>query len=152
MATLGDYLPQKEKEQYIDEHLQSGQILYLFCDFTTPPKEKYLVLACPGHHPFLFMINSDIHPFIAARPELRKCQIRLDASEYDLDHDSYINCSKVIDEFSEEDIYRQLGRDLSRIKKELTQKTKQEMIQVVSTAKTIKKHIKTLIIQALQAE
>lgn len=104
MATLGDYFPQKEKEQYIDEHLQPGQILYLFCDFTTPPKEKYLVLACPGQNPLLFMINSEIHPFITARPELSKCQIKLDASEYELDHDSYINCSKVIDEFSEEDI------------------------------------------------
>ena len=152
MATLGDYFPQKEKDQYIDEHLHPGQILYLFCDFTTPPKEKYLVLACPGQNPLLFMINSEIHPFIAARPELCKCQIKLDASEYEFDHDSYINCSKVIDEFSEEGIYRQLGRDVSRIKNVLTPKTKQDVIQVVSAARTIKKHVKTLIIQALQTE
>jgi hypothetical protein len=42
MAKLGDYLPHKEKGQYIETHLKPGQILYLFCDFTTPPKEKYL--------------------------------------------------------------------------------------------------------------
>jgi len=71
MATLGDYLPHKEKGQYIEAHLKPGQILYLFCDFTTPPKEKYLVLACPGENPLLFIINSEIHPFIASRPELK---------------------------------------------------------------------------------
>ena len=152
MATLGDYLPHKEKDQYIEAHLKPGQILYLFCDFTTPPKEKYLVLACPGENPLLFIINSEIHPFIATRPELKKCQVKLSASDYDLDHDSYINCSRIIDDISEEEIKRQIGKDLSRIKGELTETTKQEVVQVVSTAKTINRHVKSVIIQALQAE
>ncbi len=98
------------------------------------------------------MINSEIHPFIAARPELSKCQIKLDASEYELNHDSYINCSKVIDEFSEEDIYRQTWERCESVKERTHPKDKTRSDQVVSAARTIKKHVKTLIIQALQTE
>lgn len=88
MATLADYFPEAEKLQFIHEHLKPGQIVYLFCDFTTPPKEKYLVLACTQGNPLLFLINSEIHPYIEARPRLKECQVKICASDYQLDHDS----------------------------------------------------------------
>jgi hypothetical protein len=69
-----------------------------------------------------------------------------------LDHDSYINCSRVIDEIPEKEIKRQIGTDLSRIKRELTKTTKQEVIRAVRTAKTISRYVKSVIIQALQAK
>lgn len=150
MTTLADYLPEAEKHQFVHKHLKPGQILYLFCDFTTPPKEKYLVLACSGANPLLFLINSEIHPYIEARPELQKCQVKIRASDYQLDHDSYINCSRVIDNISETEIIEQVIKDTGRIKGELTEETTQEIIQVVTTAKTLNTHIKRLIIQALQ--
>jgi hypothetical protein len=60
MPSLGDFFPQDDKEEYVNRNLKPGQILYLFSKFTNPPKEKYLVLACPGSTPLLFVINSRI--------------------------------------------------------------------------------------------
>ena len=151
MPSLGDFLPQLDKEEYIGRHLKPGQVLYLFSQFTRPPKEKYLVLACPGSTSLLFVINSRIHPFIAKRPELNQAQIKLSVSNYPfLEHDSFINCSEVIDAFDETDIKNQLLSDLGRIKGELNVDTKQAIIQVVQKAKTISKQHKTLIINALK--
>lgn len=153
MSKLGDYFPSDEKQKFVEKHLKPGQILYLFCDFTTPSKDKYLVLTCPGSKPLLFIINSEIHPFIEKRPELKKCQIKLNASDYDfLDHDSYINCSKVIDDFTEEDIVNQIFHDIRRIQGELTETTKQEVIKVVESAKTIDKRTKAIIIASLKGK
>lgn len=106
--TLGDFFPEGDKENYVNRHLKPGQVVYLFSHFTNPPKEKYLVIAYYGTNPLLFTINSKIHPYIASRPDLSKCQVSLRAMDYDfLDHDSYINCSKVVDSFSEDEIRRQ---------------------------------------------
>jgi len=102
MGILGDLFPEHERQKYIGRHLEPGQVLFLFCKFTNPQKEKYLVVACTGKRPLLFVINSRIHPFIEKQPVLLKCQVKLSASDYDfLDHDSFVDCSKVIDDSTE---------------------------------------------------
>jgi len=151
MSKLGDYFPPEHKQRFVEQHLKPGQVLYLFCEFTTPAKEKYLVLACPGGQPLLFIMNSAIHPFIERRPELRRCQVLLRAAEYDfLDHDSYINCSQVVDVLTEAEILHQISTDIRRIQGELTERTKRAIIRVVGSAKTIDKRTKRRIIHALQ--
>lgn len=148
---LGDFFPQADKEDYLNRRLKPGQVVYLFSRFTNPAKEKYLVIAYYGPRPLLFTINSRIHPFIARRPELNKCQVKVRAADYDfLDHDSYIDCSQVIDVFDEDEIRQQLLGELSRIKGQLTQMTRREIIRVVQSARTISAHHKRLIIEALQ--
>ncbi len=64
MGKLGDHFPPEQKQGYIDRHLVAGQVLYLFCHFTEPPKEKYLVLVCAGTEPLLFVVNSSVPPFV----------------------------------------------------------------------------------------
>ena len=151
MKKLGDFFPKEEKERYIKRHLQSGQIVYLFCNFTTPPKEKYLVLAGAGNEPLLFIINSEIHPFIDNNPELRMQQLNVKKSDYDFfDHDSFVNCSKVIESFSKSEIERQLDADVGKIKGKLNRKDIKKIIRIVQNSRTISKHNKNRIINSLK--
>lgn len=138
MPALGNFFPDDFKSEYSDRNIKPGQVLYLFCDFTIPPKEKYLVVACSETKLLLFVINSNIHPFIANNPDLSRCQVRLSASDYDfLEHDSYVNCAEVIDHFNENDINDQIINDVSRVRGELNETTKKDITRAVRSAKTI---------------
>lgn len=66
------------------------------CRHTTPPKPKYVVIACLNPNPYGFLINSEISQFIKARPTLLSSQVAIAAKRYGfLDHDSYINCAQI---------------------------------------------------------
>jgi len=122
----------------------------LFCEFTNPHKEKYLVLVCLGARPLLLFINSRIHPYIARRPDLQVCQVRLSALEYDfLDRDSFVDCSKVIADFGEDDIKQQLLDDVGRVRGELNASTIREIITAVQSARTISPRYKRSIVTSL---
>ena len=151
MGRLGDFFPEHERQEYAGRHLRPGQVLYLFCGFTNPPKDKYLVLAHPGARSLVFVVNSQIHPFIANRGHLLGCQVRLNDSEYDfLDHDSYVNCSEVIDYLTDREIREQISADVSRVKGELSASTKRKIVRVVQEAKTISPRHKRLIVDSLK--
>lgn len=150
MSKLRDHFPRRMSREYAGRCLTSGQVLYLYSDFTNPPKEKYLILAHQGMRPLLFVINSRIGPYIASRPDLLECQIQLNASDYGfLDHDSFASCGEVIDCFTESEIKNQIVADFCRIKGELTSTTKQEIICVVQNARTINTRHKRLIVASL---
>lgn len=150
MSKLGDYFSDEERRKYIDRSLRSGRVLYLFCDDTTPPKEKYLVLVTDIHAPLLFLINSKIGPFILSRPHLLKCQVQINAAQNPyLDHDSFIDCSRVIEWFDEADIRRQVLDDTGRLSGELDPLTRQQVIRAVQQSDTISAHYQSLIVDAL---
>jgi len=153
MGNLGDYFPEQEKHKHIDRQLQPGQVLYLFCRFTTPPKDKYLSLLHLEKRPLLFIINSKIPQFIAERPSMLKSQVKLCSTDYDfLEHDSYINCAEVRDDFDELEIRNQILVDVGRIRGELNPITKREIIEVVKDSKTISKYHMKLIIDSLKCD
>lgn len=152
MGRLSDFLRTPDRDRYIDSRLKPGQVLYLYCDFITPEHRKYLVLLVSNAkpRPLFFFINSRVHPFAQRRPELLACQVRIGVGTYDfLDHDSYIDCSRVIDDLDYQEIKRQLGEDVTRIKGELDANTKALITQAVAAAVTISEHHKRLITQAL---
>jgi hypothetical protein len=107
-------------------------------------------LSCPGETSLLFVINSSIPKFALKSPDLRSCQIELNASDYPfLEHDSYVNCVEV-KSVSKAEIERQILQDIGRIKGELNATTKREIIRVVQTARTINARHKRLVIEALK--
>jgi len=151
VPTVGDYFSAAEKQEHIDTELRSGRILYLYCQFTDPPKDKFLLLACRSDPPLLFMINSEIRGFIRRRPDLLSSQVRLKASVYNfLSHDSFMDCSEVINRFGEEAIINQILSDVGRIKGKISRAMKREVVAVVKKARTITPADKELIIQALK--
>lgn len=150
MSVLGDYFPEEDREDNARKHIQPGQVLYLSCDFTTPPKEKYLLIIGQDSRVLMFVINSQINNFIAARQYMLNCQIQIFQKNYDfLNHDSYINCAEVVTAFSNQEIVNQIVDDMSRVKGEINAATKAEIIKVVDTAITISQRNKNLIISAL---
>jgi len=137
MVRLGDRFPEGGKAEHVTRQLVPGQVLYLFCQFTHPPKEKYLVLVSVEPGPLLFVVNSRVSPFIADRPDLSKCQVMLAASDYAfLDHDSFIDCSRAIS-LPEDEITSQLIADLGRMRGTLSPTTRQQITRVVQAAQTI---------------
>ena len=109
MATLGDIFPKDIREKVATRHLLPGIIIRRYCEFTTPPKYKYLFVASVTPKLLVFVINSEINEFIKKRPSMLKCQVELKKENYNfLDHDSHTNCVDVNDSI-----------DLSRLQSEL---------------------------------
>ena len=48
-VALADSLPPQNRKQYIAGQLQAWRILRLYCQFTHPPKEKFLLLTLRQH-------------------------------------------------------------------------------------------------------
>lgn len=150
MTSLGDYFPEEDREKYVDRGLKSGQVLYLFCEFTHPPKDKYLLLACYTDPPLLFVVNSQIPRFVQARPELLASQVKLSPRDYPfLEHDSFLDCSNVINSLDEDAIRNQLLADLSRLKGEVHQRTKAQIIEAVRRSRTVSEADRELIVHSL---
>ena len=151
MSKLGDSFPRAERDEYVVRHLRPAQILHLFCEFVSPQKDKYLLLAHVADRPLLFAINSRIPVFVERSPDLRASQIKMSASLHDfLEHDSFINCAEVIRYFSLAEVREQLLNDVGRIKGELAAATTKRVIQAVGDAKTISARHKKLIIASLK--
>jgi len=149
MPTLGSYFPEDIKKEYIRHGCLPGKVLYLFCTFTTPQKEKYLALAFVGSPTIFFIINSHISEYIK-RSGLEALQVLLRASDHAfLDHDSYVDCSNPRTDLSYDDIERQLLIDTDRIRGELNEASQGEIIRVVHNAKTISPYHKRLILKGL---
>lgn len=150
MTVLGDFFPGDDVRDHIERQLTPGRVLYLWCNFIDPPKNKYVVLLWKRKNCLLFMINSNIVRFIQADEHLRSLQIKLKVTEYGfLDYDSWINCMDV-KSIALEEIQKQLMQDVSRIKDELTLETREQVRMVVGTAQTISPLHKKLIMSSLQ--
>jgi hypothetical protein len=108
------------------------------CPHTVPAKDKFVLIVCIDVTPLGFFINTNIHPFILNRPNLLDCQVSIKASDYwFLDHDSYIDCTKLFP-FGDDTLID--GREL------ISEGIKKEIKSVVSTAATIEKRYKKLIL------
>jgi hypothetical protein len=136
----------------ISERLFAGRVINLWCDFTDPPKNKYLVVACSGDSPLLFLINSLAYAW-TGRPSVSASQVELSAAEHPfLEHDSHLDCSLVIAYMSEEEVLAQLRADPSRIVGKLAGPARAQMITVVQAATTIRCEHKTMIVAALEGD
>lgn len=150
MGRLGDQFPESSRREYADREVAPGHVVYLFCDFTRPPKEKYLVVVAVHPRPLLFVINSRVPDFVASRPHLASCQVPIRASDHPfLAHDSFINCAEVIDCIDFEAVMAQVVADTRRIKGALTAATIQCVVTAVQGAKTISPKHKAEIVAAL---
>ena len=100
--------------------LKPGAILYLHCNFTTPPKSKYSIVVCTKPDLVVFLVNSRVNAWLAKRPALQNCQVTLcrDAHPF-LHYDSFINCTQ--SHFLTADVIeQQLMNDRQRLKGYIT--------------------------------
>lgn len=109
MPNLGDMFPQHFSQTFASHHqLSVGDVIYLFCDFTTPEKNKFMVVCCCD--PLLvLLINSEISDYIQARPNLLECQVDLlEADHPFLEWDSFVNCIEAHQAFDLEAVKAQI--------------------------------------------
>ena len=77
MLNLGDMFPSNFAQTFSSlHHLSVGDVIYLFCDFTTPEKHKYMVVCC-CELLLVLLINSETSEYILACPNLLQCQVDL---------------------------------------------------------------------------
>lgn len=147
---MWDKLPPQARRIIIDSKLTPGRLLHLFCDFTTPQKEKFLALVCINPEPRFFIINSEINTFVRKRPYLEKCQVRIDAKSHPfLAHDSFIDCTEV-HPIAIAEIHRQIGADFNRIKTVLSPAVIANVIAAVKFARTLSPEEQSAILAALK--
>lgn len=148
---LGDHFPEEDKIKKFHSQLKPGMVFYLSCDFTTPPKDKFLLLVCVEPKPLFFVINSKIHEYIKLRPALMSSQVCLAVGEHDfLEHDSYVNCADAIDAFHIKDIEKQVLKRVDRMKSSISQGARNQVISAVKGAQTINKLYKSWILKCLE--
>ena len=113
----------------------------LHCDFTNPPKDKYLLLAGLDPGPLFLIINSKITEFMRRRPDLSKCQVEIDHNDHPfLRHHSFIDCTEAY-RIGLNEIYAQL---------EVTQEIQAEVIAAVKFSRTLASQHKISILEALR--
>ncbi|MBP2846292.1 hypothetical protein J8655_12470 [Dickeya oryzae] len=152
MGTLGDSFPEKFRSAFGQARgILPGDVLYLYCQFTTPPKVKFLLVACC--EPLLVLvINSEIHAFIEKNDELRACQVELPLSDHDfLDWDSYVNCIDAHAAFSLDDVKARISADYGNVLKgRVADYCLRQVYIAVNSSPTMKRGQKRKILEALR--
>ena len=139
-----------KQEKFIRENLLPWQILRLFCQFTTPPKNKHLLMVCVQPHPLFFMVNSKIHPYIKTRPYLKSCQVLLKTSQhFFLAHDSFVDCREVCTNFSLEEVVAQAYTNRQRMKGFISEEAQEQVIAAIKVCPVLEKQYKKLILDEL---
>lgn len=147
---LGDRFPSSVKQRFIRKNLGPGAVLRLHCDFTTPPKPKFLVICCLQPQFLVFVVNTHIHPYIRDRKWLEVCQVCLDAANHNfLDHDSYIDCRNAIDDFSLGDIEALMLNDMQVYQGVISDDVRNQTLAAVKACTVLPRREKEWIIAAL---
>ena len=141
---------EQSKISELKSKIRAGSIVYLYCDFITNPKPKYVVIAYvdfDNDDSLVFIVNSEIRPLIEHDKRLKESQIKLTKeSIYTfLDHDSYVNCVEVFDCLDLHYAIRNL-----EYKGELRREEVNQIISCVENSQTIAKSDKELIIKAMR--
>ncbi len=136
-----------QPEKFIRENILPWQILRLFCQFTTPPKNKHLLIVCINPRPLFFIVNSKIHPYVKGRPDLKSCQVLLKASQHlFLAHDSYVDCRDVCTNFSLDDIVTQVQTGRQRMKGFISEDAQEQVMAAIKVCPILEKQYKNLIL------
>lgn len=150
MVSLSQFFPTETISDNLARYLKAGTVVRLFCNFTTPPKYKYLMIATV--EPLrVFIINSKIHRFISGSPELLADQVNIPSQDHlFLDHDSVLNCIEAHRAFEIDDLKGELITNFSEVYKgELQPYVLNNVLEVVERSQNLSRIIKNQIIQAI---
>lgn len=152
MVSLLSGLPPEELRIIIEKKLKPGCVLKLEVKFPNITKPKFLVLVSLEEPDcFLFVINSNINPFILNRNHLHVCQVKIEANDHDfLTHDSNIACHETL-KINREEVISSLMVDPGGFQGEISFSVKQKIINAVKIAKTIDSKDKKSILCSLNS-
>jgi hypothetical protein len=82
---------------------------------------------------------------------IKRCQVKIDAASHPfLTHDSYIDCKDAITSLTREHIEEQILNDMSRLKGNIEEPVKEQVIAAVKSCETLKQQNATWILAALE--
>lgn len=112
--SVGSGLPGDFLEAQIRRRLRPGAVIKLYRKMDDGRlHEKRFVVLHVAAHTATCVINSEVGPFVRARPELHRCQVLMPARDHEyMDHDSHVDCSRTR-AFLTEDVVAALSLDRS---------------------------------------
>ena len=150
MAKLGDAFSASDRRKSALRRLVPGAVVYLEVALPGARKNKFLVVAHVDAECCTFVINSRVHPFIEARPDLSVCQVKVDAARHDfLRRNSWIACHEVL-KLRTEAVVSELVSDMSRLRGIVNKDVLDEIAAAVKRAPTLSATEQTLLANALK--
>jgi hypothetical protein len=138
--------------QSLEELVVPGRVLRLFCTFTDPPKEKYVVIVATQPFCLGFLINSSPTELQRSKKHLRDELVSLSRADgYDFltnPQPSVLDCTLAAD-FAFDEVVAQLTQDSSRVLRIITDETRANIVQVVKESMTLEGGISKIILKNL---
>ena len=138
--------------QSLEELVVPGRVLRLFCSFTDPPKEKFVVIVATNPFCLGFLINSSPTELQKAKKHLWDELIRIGKADgYEFltnPQPSVLDCTLAAD-FDLDETVAQLTQDSSRAMGFITDETRERIIAVVKESMTLEGGIAKIIIKNL---
>ncbi len=138
--------------QSIEELVVPGRILRLFCSFTNPPKEKFVVVVATNPFCLGFLINSNPTALQRAKKHLSDELIRVSASDgyafLTNPAPSVLDCTFAADLDLDETL-AQITQDYSRVHGLISELTRRQIINVVEKSMTLEGGIAKIIVKNL---
>src|SRR3990172_1808927 len=150
MAKLADAFSESDRRKSALRRLVPGAVVYLEVVLPGDRKNKFLVVAHVDAECCTFVVNSRVHPFIEARPDLSVCQVKVDAARHDfLRRDSWIACHEVL-KLRTDAVISELVADMSRLKGRIHRDVLDEIAAAVKRAPTLSATEQTALAEALE--
>ena len=138
--------------QSLEELVVPGRVLRLFCSFTNPPKEKFVVVVATNPFCLGFLINSKPTALQKRKKHLWDELIRVSARDgYDFltnPEPSVLDCTFTADLDLDETL-AQIAQDSSRVRRLISDSTRMQIINIVEKSMTIEGGISKIIVRNL---
>lgn len=140
--------------QSLEELVVPGRVLRLFCSFTNPPKEKYVVIVATNPVCIGFLINSSPTELQRSKKHLRDELVsvgKADGYEFLANPEpSVIDCTLAAD-FEFDEVVAQLTQDSARVLRIITNETRAQIVEVVEESMTLEGGVVKIILKNLAA-
>lgn len=138
--------------QSIEELVVPGRILRLFCSFTNPPKEKFVVIVATNPFHLGFLINSNPTALQKSKKHLSDELIWVSARDgYGFltnPQPSILDCTFAADLDLDETL-AQIAQDSSRVHGLISDSTRARIINIVEESMTLEGGISKIIVRNL---
>lgn len=150
MLPLSDGLSEEARKKFILGKLLPGCVVRLEVKFPDKSKPKFLVLVAEDDPEYwTFIINTEIHSFVHARPHLLQCQVKVNAAENPfLQYDSHLACHEIL-KLRREEVVQALMHDTSGLKGHISEAVRDQIIAAVKFAQTLSPNEKQQILNSL---
>lgn len=140
--------------QSLEDLIVPGRILRLFCSFTDPPKEKFVVIVATNPVCLGFLINSSPTELQKAKKHLSDELVSVSAQDgyafLTNPQPSVLDCTFAADLDFDETV-AQLTQDASRVLNLITDATRERIVEVMKESMTLEGAIAKIILKNLTA-